>query len=91
MIESMARYLAVELAPSNINVNIVCGGFVDTPSTRLLPNFDVLAGEIAARTPAGRVATPNDLAGVIAFLCSPDSDWIRGQTIIADGGYSLSL
>ena len=91
MIESMARYLAVELAPSNINVNVVCGGFVDTPSTRLLRNFDALAGEIAARTPAGRVATPNDLAGVIAFLCSPESDWIRGQTIIVDGGYSLSL
>lgn len=91
MIESMARYLAVELAPSNINVNVVCGGFVDTPSTRLLPNFDALVGEIAARTPAGRVAMPNDLAGVIAFLCSPESDWIRGQTIIVDGGYSLSL
>jgi enoyl-[acyl-carrier protein] reductase III len=91
MIESMARYLAVELAPSSINVNVVCGGFVDTPSTRLLPNFDVLAGEIAARTPAGRIATPSDLAGVIAFLCSPESDWIKGQTLIVDGGYSLSL
>lgn len=87
--EAMARYLAVELAPWNINTNVVCGGFVDTDSTRRLPDFESVAAEVASRTPAGRVGEPEDLANVVAFLCSPDSDWIRGQTLVVDGGYSL--
>ena len=91
MMESMARYLAVELAPSGINVNIVCGGLIDTDSTRKLPAFEAVCEQVAARTPAGRIGRPEDIAGVVAFLCSPDSDWIRGQTIIADGGYSLCI
>lgn len=87
--EALARYLAVELAPRGINVNVVCGGFVDSTSTRLLPDYPAVCEHVAMRTPAGRVAQPEDLAGVVALLCLPDSDWIRGQTIIADGGYSL--
>jgi enoyl-[acyl-carrier protein] reductase III len=90
-IENLARYLAVELASWNINVNVVCGGFVDTESMRLLPNYEAVVQEVSARTPAGRVATPEDLAGVVAFLCSPDSGWIRGQSLVADGGFSLRL
>ena len=90
-IENLARYLAVELAPSNINVNVVCGGFVDTESMRMIPDHAMLCRNIVARTPAGRLAQPEDLAGIVAFLCSPESDWIRGQTIVADGGYSLGL
>jgi enoyl-[acyl-carrier protein] reductase III len=89
-IESLARYLAVELAP-DINVNVVCGGFVDTDSTRMIPNYDEVARTVAERTPAGRVAKPDDLAGIVAFLCTSESDWIRGQTLVADGGFSLAL
>jgi enoyl-[acyl-carrier protein] reductase III len=91
VIETLARYLAVELAPSGINVNVVCGGFVDTASMRLAPDYRQLVEHLVAATPAGRLAQPDDLAGVVAFLCSPDSDWIRGQTLVADGGYSLAL
>lgn len=91
VIETLARYLAVELAPWNINVNVVSGGFVNTESMRMAPNFDELVQHVVSQTPAGRVATPEDLAGIVAFLCSPDSDWIRGQTLVADGGYSLVL
>jgi len=91
VIETLARYLAVELAPWNVNVNVVSGGFVNTETMRRAPNFDELVRHVVSRTPAGRVATPEDLAGVVAFLCSPESDWIRGQTLIADGGYSLVL
>jgi enoyl-[acyl-carrier protein] reductase III len=87
--ESLVRYLAVELAPRNIHVNAVCGGFVDTDSTRLLENFNSIAIDVAARTPAGRIAQPEDIAGVVALLCRGDADWIQGQTIVADGGYSL--
>ncbi len=91
VIETLARYLAVELAPRKINVNVVSAGFVDTESMRLAPDYDELVRHVVAGTPAGRLATPADVAGVVAFLCSPESDWIRGQTLIADGGYSLAL
>jgi enoyl-[acyl-carrier protein] reductase III len=91
LIETLARYLAVELAPWGINVNVVCGGFVDTASMRLAPDYAGLTEHLVATTPAGRLAQPSDLAGIVAFLCSPESDWIRGQTLVADGGYSLAL
>jgi enoyl-[acyl-carrier protein] reductase III len=87
--EALVRYLAVELAPRNIHVNAVCGGFVDTDSTRLLENFKGVAAEVAARTPAGRIAQPDDIAGVVLLLCRSEANWVRGQTIVADGGYSL--
>jgi len=90
-IETLARYLAVELATFGISVNVVCGGFIDTDSTRMLPHYPQVADSILARTPAARLGQPDDLAGVVAFLCSPESDWIRGQTIVADGGFSLAL
>ncbi len=88
-IENLARYLAVELAPDNINVNIVSGGFIETDSMKLIPQYDDLVGHIVSRTPSARLGRPDDLAGIVAFLCHPESDWIRGQTLIADGGYSL--
>jgi enoyl-[acyl-carrier protein] reductase III len=91
VMETLARYLAVELASANINVNVVCAGFVDTASMRLAADYDRLVQHLISHTPAGRLATPEDVAGVVAFLCSPESDWIRGQTLIADGGYSLVL
>ena len=90
-IESLCRYLAVELAPWNINVNVVSGGFIDTESMRLNPHYEELKAYVAARTPAGRVGTPRDLAGIVAFLCSEEARWIQGQTLLADGGMSLGL
>lgn len=89
LIESLVRYLAVELAPRGIHVNCICGGFVDTDSTRMLPDFAEAAAGVAKRTPAGRVAKPEDIAGAVTMLCSADANWICGQTIVADGGYSL--
>jgi len=89
-LEALARYMAVELAPRNINVNVVCGGLVETPSVQSHPEYRELAERVLARTPAGRLGRPEDLAGVVAFLCSPESDWIRGQTLIADGGFSIA-
>lgn len=89
--EALARYLAVELAPWNINVNMVSGGFVDTDSMRLAPDYKKMVEHLISHTPARRLAKPDDLAGIVAFLCSPESDWIRGQTLVADGGYSLNM
>ena len=91
IVETLTRYLAVELAPWNVNVNVVCAGFVDTASMRLAPDYRRIVEHVTAATPAGRLAQPEDVAGVVALLCSPDSDWIRGQTLVADGGYSLAM
>jgi len=90
-IEALTRYLAVELAERNISVNAVSPGIV---ATEALQHFDTMQDEdllddIAQQTPAGRIVTPEDVAGVVAFLCSPNASMIRGQTIIADGGFTL--
>ncbi len=88
-LETLVKYLAVELAPKNIRVNCVSGGLVDTDAVKFFPNYENLKKEAVARTPAGRIGQPEDIAKVIAFLASPDSRWVVGQTIIADGGLSL--
>lgn len=89
-LENLVRYLAVELSPFKIGVNAVSGGLIETDSLKMFPQFDAMKKEFLSRTPGGRVGTPEDLAAVVSFLLSPSSDWIFGQTIIADGGYSLS-
>jgi enoyl-[acyl-carrier protein] reductase III len=86
-LESLVRYLSVELAP-RIRVNAVSGGVVDTGALEHFPNRDAMLAAGAAN-PVGRLVTPEDIAGTVAFLCSPDADMIRGQTLIVDGGYSL--
>ena len=91
-IESLTRYLAVELAPLGIRVNAVSPGLVETEA---LQHFQVLQGnqELIERTrrhtPAGRLVTPDDVANLVAFLCSEEAEMIRGQTILLDGGYNL--
>lgn len=87
-LESLVRYLAAELAESDIRVNAVCGGPVDTDSLRSFPAYDGLVAE-SRRRPPGRIGQPEDLAPIVAFLLDPASRWIRGQTIVADGGFSL--
>lgn len=88
-IESTVRFLGVELMPKGIRVNAVSGGLVDTDALKSFPFFDEFKQEVLKRTPAGRIGKPEDLARVVAFLCSPESSWIVGQTVIADGGLSL--
>ncbi len=88
-LEALIRYLAVDLAPQGIHVNGVAGGLVDTDALRLHPQYEKLKAEGVSRTPAGRIGTPEDLAKVVLFLTTPESDWIYGQTIIADGGLDL--
>ncbi|MBI4353326.1 MAG: SDR family oxidoreductase [Candidatus Omnitrophica bacterium] len=88
-LENLIRYLAVELAPHKIGVNGVCGGLIETDSLKMFPDIERMKSECLKRTPGGRVGKPEDLANVVAFLLSPESNWIFGQTIVADGGYSL--
>jgi enoyl-[acyl-carrier protein] reductase III len=86
-LESLVRYLGVELAP-RIRVNAVSGGVVETGALEHFPNREEML-RVGASNPVGRLVTPEDIAGAVAFLCSKDADMIRGQTIIVDGGFSL--
>lgn len=87
-LEAVTRYLAVELAPLGISVNAVSGGYVDTGALDHFPSKDEMLA--AGRdTPAGRMVTTEDIARVVAFLCSPDAEMIRGQIIVVDGGVTL--
>ncbi|MBN1351123.1 enoyl-[acyl-carrier-protein] reductase FabL [candidate division KSB1 bacterium] len=88
-LESLVRHLAVELAPENININVVSPGVIDTDALKHFPNREVLLEGSRKRTPAGRLTTPEDVADVVLFLCSDLARMIHGQTIIVDGGYSI--
>ena len=89
-LENLVRYLAVEFATYKIHVNAVSGGLIETDSLKSFPDFEAMKKEALSRTPGRRLGTPDDIAQIISFLLSPGSDWIYGQTIVADGGYSLS-
>jgi enoyl-[acyl-carrier protein] reductase III len=90
-VESLTRYLAVELAPKNISVNAVSGGAVDTDALKHFPNREELLYDAVAKTPAGRMVKPEDIVKAVMFLLSDGAEMIRGQTIIVDGGRSLLL
>ncbi len=90
-LESLTRYLAVEYGPQGIGVNCVSGGAVATDSWQELPEVQSLLEAIRRKTPAGRICTPEDIADVVLFLCSPQADMIRGQVLVVDGGHSLTV
>jgi enoyl-[acyl-carrier protein] reductase III len=87
-LEALIRYLAVELAPRGIRVNAVSAGVVETGALEYFPNKDEMV-EMGSRNPVGRIVTPEDVAGCVTFLCSPEAEMIRGQTLVVDGGWSL--
>lgn len=84
----MVRGWAQELGLHGITVNAIGPGIIDTPLARGLAGEE--GGEIRkaveARTPAGRVGTPADIAGLISFLCGPDGSFMTGSYLIMDGG-----
>ena len=88
-LEAVVRYLAVELAPRGIRVNAVSAGLVDTDALQYFPNRERMLSAARSRTPAGRMVEPDDVAGAVAYLCSPDAEMVRGHTLVLDGGYSL--
>ncbi|HMZ07428.1 MAG TPA: enoyl-[acyl-carrier-protein] reductase FabL [Anaerolineales bacterium] len=93
-LESLTRYLGVELISKGINVNAVSPGVVETEA---LNHFASMGGQenilqkFIAQVPAGRLITPQEVAEVTAFLCSPSASMIVGQTIAVDGGYTLPI
>jgi len=87
-LEALVRYLAVELAPRGIRVNAVSAGVVETGALEHFPNKEAML-EMGIRNPVGRLVSPEDVAGLVTFLCSPEAQMIRGQTVVVDGGWSL--
>ena len=91
-LEALTRYLAIELAPRGICVNAVAASLVTTEAGMLYAKIaKEQMGESPSwqTTPAGRLVTPEDLANVVAFLCSEEAFMIRGQIITIDGGTTL--
>jgi enoyl-[acyl-carrier protein] reductase III len=93
-LESLTRYLGVELISKGINVNAVSPGVVETDA---LHHFASMGGQenilekFVKEVPAGRLVLPEEVAEVVAFLCSPAAAMIVGQTIVVDGGYILPI
>lgn len=88
-LESLVRHLALELAPRSVNVNAVSAGIVDTDALKHFPNRSEMIGSTSARTPAGRLTLPEDVADAVIFLASPLARMIHGHTLVVDGGYSI--
>ncbi len=89
-LESLARGLALELGPRGITVNVVSPGVIDTWALQQFPNREQLLEVSMLKTPTGRLATPEDVAGTVLFLCAEEASMIHGQTIHVDGGYSIT-
>jgi 2-deoxy-D-gluconate 3-dehydrogenase len=89
-IVQLAKALACAWAKDNIQVNSVLPGWIDSALTRSARrDIQGLEERVVARTPAGRWGTPDDFAGIAAFLASRASDFITGAAITVDGGYSV--
>ena len=90
-LEALVRSLALELGPRGIRVNTVSAGIVDTDALRAFADREAMLVAFAARAPAGRTVSVDDVAGAVYLLCLPEADMITGQTIVVDGGYSISV
>ncbi|MFA6295990.1 MAG: SDR family NAD(P)-dependent oxidoreductase [Patescibacteria group bacterium] len=87
-VNGMIRALALELAPKKINVNAVAPGMIKTPGATQVMDEKALA-QMIAMVPQKRIGTPEDIANAVVFLASDKSDYITGQVIVVDGGWTL--
>jgi NAD(P)-dependent dehydrogenase (short-subunit alcohol dehydrogenase family) len=83
---ALTEALALELTPQGINVNAVCPGAIDTDMVKGIKESGQVE-QVLLRIPKGRLGQPEDIANLVAFLASEDSDYISGAAIVIDGGW----
>jgi 2-hydroxycyclohexanecarboxyl-CoA dehydrogenase len=90
---AFSKALAREMARHRITVNVVCPGLTETPLLQSLrdqsPTTQKILDAVTRATPLGRVATPEEIAGAVVFLASPDANFVTGQTLSVSGGLTM--
>jgi NAD(P)-dependent dehydrogenase (short-subunit alcohol dehydrogenase family) len=89
-LESVARAMAVELAPYGVRANVVQAGITDTPALQAIPGHAHLKAQARRRNPFRRLTTPEDVANVIYLLATDEAAWINGEVVRVDGGEHVS-
>jgi len=87
---SMTRTLAMELGGAGIRVNAIAPGLIETKFAQVLVDNDAIRSSIVDRTAAGRIGQPRDISGGAVFLASDESDYITGDVMVIDGGWTLA-
>lgn len=88
-VEVFTRYLAKELAPRGIRANVIAPGAIETDFTKAALSHEGVRDFLASQTALGRVGVPDDIGGVVAFLCSEQARWVTAQRLEASGGMFL--
>ncbi len=88
-LEAACRYLAVELAPKKITVNLLNPGVMLTNAIKIFPKVNEFITKAIERNPSGRLTQPEDIAKVAEFILSDNAQWITGEIIRVDGGEQL--
>ena len=88
--EALTRSLAVEWAPYNIQVNTVAPGYIRTDLSKPALEDEQLRTKIEGRIPAKRLGDPEDVAPLVAFLCSQEANYLTGHIYYVDGGVLIS-
>lgn len=86
----LARNLAVEFGPHNVRINCVAPGLIKTDFARALWEDPKIVAATEAATPLRRLGEPDDIAGVVAFLSAPAARFVTGQSLVVDGGSTIS-
>ncbi|MFN8206270.1 MAG: SDR family oxidoreductase [Bacteroidales bacterium] len=89
-INQLTRNLAVEWAPSDIRVNAVAPWYIKTPLANSVLKDKEYLEQVITKTPLGRIGKPQEVSGLVAFLCMPSAAYITGQCIAVDGGFSVN-
>ena len=88
-LETLAKYMAVELGPLGLRTNIIQAGITPTTSMEMIPGSELMKASAKHRNPLGRLTTTDDIANAVYLLALPEADWINGSCIVVDGGENL--